>query len=107
MHIFPYSIRSGTAASKMGGDVPADVVKQREKRLQKLNAEFKANFYAKNKGTKHKLLVEIVDENYSIGYTDNYIYTYLPKPHNVGEIVDVTIIEPFKKGMLAEQFETN
>lgn len=107
MHIFPYSIRSGTAASKMGGDVPTDVVKQREKRLQKLNAEFKANFYAKNKGTKHKLLVEIVDENYSIGYTDNYIYTYLPKPHNVGEIVDVTITEPFKKGMLAEQFETN
>lgn len=103
MHIFPYSIRSGTAASKMGGDVPAEVVKQREKRLQKLNAEFKAKFYQNNKNTTHKLLVEIVDENYSIGYTDNYIYTYLPANLKVGQIVDVTIVEPFKKGMLAKQ----
>lgn len=102
MHIFPYSIRSGTVASKMGGDVPSEIVKQREKRLQKLNAEFKAKFYQKNKNTTHKLLVEIVDENYSIGYTDNYIYTYIPKKHSVGEIVDVTLIEPFKKGMIAE-----
>lgn len=102
MHIFPYSIRSGTVASKMGGDVPSEIVKQREKRLQKLNAEFKVKFYQKNKNTTHKLLVEIVDENYSIGYTDNYIYTYISKKHSVGEIVDVTLIEPFKKGMIAE-----
>ena len=102
MHIFPYSIRSGTVACKMGGDVPSEVVAKREKLLQELNTKFKTNFYLKNKGTKHKLLVEIVDENYSIGYTDNYIYTYIPKKYNVGEIVDVTLIEPFKKGMLAE-----
>ena len=102
MHIFPYSIRSGTVASKMGGDVSSEVVAKREKLLQELNNKFKTNFYLKNKGTKHKLLVEIVDENYSIGYTDNYIYTYIPKKYNVGEIVDVTLIEPFKKGMKAE-----
>lgn len=102
MHIFPYSIRSGTVASKMGGDVSSEVVAKREKLLQELNTKFKTNFYLKNKGTKHKLLVEIVDENYSIGYTDNYIYTYIPKKYNVGEIVDVTLIEPFKKGMKAE-----
>ncbi len=101
MHIFPYSIRSGTAASKMGGDVPAEIVKQREKRLQQLNAEFKAKFYQNNKNTTHKLLVEIVDENYSIGYTDNYIYTYLPANLKVGQIVDVTLVEPYKKGMIA------
>lgn len=101
MHIFPYSIRSGTAASKMGGDVPAEIVKQREKRLQQLNAEFKAKFYQNNKNTTHKLLVEIVDENYSIGYTDNYIYTYLPVNLKVGQIVDVTLVEPYKKGMIA------
>lgn len=102
MHIFPYSIRSGTAASKMGGDVPAEIVKQREKRLQKLNVSFKAKFYQNNINTTHKLLVEIVDENYSIGYTDNYIYTYLPAKLKVGQIVDVTLIEPCKKGMLAK-----
>lgn len=102
MHIFPYSIRSGTVASKMDGDVPSEVVAKREKLLQELNTKFKTNFYLKNKGTKHKLLVEIVDENYSIGYTDNYIYTYIPKKYNIGEIVDVTLVEPFKKGMKAE-----
>lgn len=101
MHIFPYSVRSGTVASKMSGDVPSAIVKQREKRLQQLNAEFKTKFYAKNKNTKHKLLVEIVDENGSIGYTDNYIYAYIPSIHKVGEIVDVMLVEPYKKGMRA------
>ena len=102
MHIFPYSVRTGTVASKMGGDVDPKVVKEREKRLQQLNAEFKEKFFKKNANTTHKLLVEIVDENYSIGYTDNYIYTYLPAKHEVGEIVDITLKKPYRKGMLAE-----
>ncbi len=102
MHIFPYSVRSGTVASRMGGDVDPKVVKERERRLQQLNAEFKQKFFKKNANTAHKLLVEIVDENYSIGYTDNYIYTYLPAKHEVGEIVDITLKKPYKKGMLAE-----
>lgn len=102
MHIFPYSVRTGTVASKMGGDVDPKVVKEREKRLQQLNAEFKEKFFKKNANTTHKLLVEIVDENYSIGYTDNYIYTYLPAKHEVGEIVDITLKKSYRKGMLAE-----
>lgn len=102
MHIFPYSVRSGTVASRMGGDVDPKVVKERERRLQQLNAEFKQKFFKKNANTAHKLLVEIVDENYSIGYTDNYIYTYLPAKYEVGEIVDITLKKPYKKGMLAE-----
>lgn len=101
MHIFPYSVRSGTVASKMSGDVPVGVVAEREKRLQQLNLEFKTKFYQKNQNTKHSMLVELVDENFSIGYTDNYIYTYLPKVYPVGKIVDVELIEPFKKGMKA------
>lgn len=102
MHIFPYSIRSGTVAEKLGGDVDKEVVKQREKQLQELNIKNKAEFYNKNKNTSHSVLVELVEDGFSLGYTENYIYTYIEGEHKVGEIVNVNLIKPYKDGMRAK-----
>ena len=102
MHIFPYSERSGTAAEKLGGAVDKCVIKRREKVLQMLNNDFKHKFYEQNKGTKQKMLVEAVEDGVSVGYTDNYIYIYINKVLPVGEIVDVTLKEPYMEGMSAE-----
>ena len=101
MHIFPYSERSGTVASKMDNSLKLDksIKTAREKELIKLNNQFKNEFYKQNTNTKHKVLVELVDQNFSLGYTDNYIYTYIPGKHKVGEIVEVTLTEPYVEGM--------
>ena len=47
------------------------------------------------------MLIEEVNEEYSLGYTENYIYTYLKGKHSVGEIVDVELTEPCLQGMRA------
>lgn len=99
MHIFPYSERSGTVAEKLGGAVDKCIIKQREKTLQILNNEFKQKFYEQNKNTKQNVLVELVEEGYSLGYTDNYIYTYIQGELPVGEQVLVTLTEPYLDGM--------
>lgn len=101
MHIFPYSVRSGTVASKIKGDVDKSVVKQREKELEKLNITFKTNFYSRNKNTSHTLLVEAVENGYSLGYTENYIYTYLKGEYSIGSIQKIKLIEPYLDGMIA------
>lgn len=99
MHIFPYSERSGTAAEKLGGAVEKCTIKQREKVLQMLNAEFKQRFYGKNINSEQNMLVELVEDGCSLGYTDNYIYTYVKGELPVGEIVKVTLVEPYLEGM--------
>ena len=103
MHIFPYSERSNTVAAKMTGDVPKEVTKTRENELQKLNKDFKTKFYQENKGKIREVLVELVDENFSLGYTDNYIYTYVSGKHKVGDIIKVKLNDLYLDGMKAER----
>lgn len=98
MHIFPYSERSGTVASKMTGSVDKCTAKQREKVLQELNFKFRQKFLKANENTTHTVLIEETDENYSLGYTENYIYTYIEGKHKVGEIVNVKLTEIYKNG---------
>ena len=101
MHIFPYSERSGTVASKIGKPVDKCVVKVREAELLELSRTFKDKFLNQNLSTTHKMLVEEIEGNYSVGYTENYIYTYLEGKYEVGSIIDVQLKEPYKMGVLA------
>ena len=102
MHIFPYSERSGTVASKMSGEIDKCTVKQRESVLHELNQRFRQKFLAENKNTKHKVLIEEYDGKNSLGYTENYIYTYIKGKHKIGEIVDVILKDNYLNGMNAE-----
>ena len=102
MHIFPYSERTGTVASKMTGSVDKCVAKQREKVLQELNLKFRQKFLKANENTIHTVLIEETDENYSLGYTENYIYTYIEGKHKVGDIVEVTLTTPYLQGVKAK-----
>ena len=100
IHIFPYSIRKGTNAEKLTGDVPKDVVKKRENILISYNKQIKNNFYEENKNTIHKVLIEEFDGVYSKGYTENYIYTLIKQPLSVGDIIDVKLDEIKLEGMI-------
>ncbi len=101
MHIFPYSERSGTVASAMKGDVDVSTKKQREEILKVMNTRFKKANFAKNRGTIHEVLVEeTLDDKFSLGYTDNYIYTYIRGLYPVGSIQSVELDSTFKDGML-------
>ena len=102
MHIFPYSERSGTVASKMSGTVDKCVVKHREKTLQMLNAEFKQKFMQENLNTTRQVLIEEFDGEYSLGYTENYIYTYIKGKQNVGDVLKVKLTEFYQNGMKGE-----
>lgn len=101
IHIFPYSIRKGTNAEKLSGDVPSDIVKQREKKLIEYNDKIYKEFIESNLKNIYQVLVEQYDGEYSVGYTENYIYTYIPEKLEAGSIVNVKPQEKFKEGFLA------
>lgn len=104
MHIFPYSKREGTVASKLyKKDLPSDVKSQRVAQLEKIAHKLKQEFIKKNK-TGSVLVEEIVD-GYYVGYTENYIRTYIPcgkKEDLINQIVQVKIQKPFKDGAKAK-----
>ncbi len=69
IHVFPYSKRDGTAASKMKNIVSDYEKKERAKILLDLSNELEKLYYEKFLGKNAQILVE--DKN--TGYTSNYI----------------------------------
>ncbi len=100
MHIFPYSEKKGTIAEKFKMSVDSKTKKERLKILLDLAEKYTLNFYKKNKFKTHNMLVEEIKNGYSCGYTDNYIYTYIPQDIKVGSLVKVKLIKPYLDGMM-------
>ncbi|MDU9049357.1 MAG: tRNA (N(6)-L-threonylcarbamoyladenosine(37)-C(2))-methylthiotransferase MtaB [Candidatus Electrothrix sp. Rat3] len=80
LHIFPYSLRPGTAAAKFADQVPGPVKDARVARLRELDAEKKAAFYQRHCGTEQRVLLEGVDEGAGLlkGFSENYIPVRIP-----------------------------
>ena len=74
LHVFSYSNRTGTIASELKNQIPKDVKISRSRSLQKLSNKMRFDFYKNNINKVRKVLFEsIVDDNYIVGFTDNYI----------------------------------
>lgn len=82
IHVFPYSKRDGTAASRMSEQVPEDIKKDRSRKLNAVSDALEAEYYKKHIGTNVEVLIEEVFDTYSIGFTGNYIKV------RVNEILD-------------------
>ncbi|MCE5299505.1 MAG: tRNA (N(6)-L-threonylcarbamoyladenosine(37)-C(2))-methylthiotransferase MtaB [Spirochaetia bacterium] len=96
IHVFPYSDREGTSASKMAGKVRDDVKKERVKRLIKLAEKKEMEFVAVNTGCRRVILLEEKEEDgYMEGYTENYIKVTVEANDSFrtkkGKLVPVTI----------------
>ncbi|MBE7082383.1 MAG: tRNA (N(6)-L-threonylcarbamoyladenosine(37)-C(2))-methylthiotransferase MtaB [Clostridiales bacterium] len=102
IHIFPYSIRTGTLAEKMP-QVDGTIKRERVKVLANINAHLNAKYINQNKNQKLTVLVEEFDGEYYIGHTQNYIKCYISQPCEIGEFVDVKIIKQYKDGALAQR----
>ena len=48
------------------------------------------------------MLIEEFDGENSLGYTENYIYSYLKGKHEIGSIVDIELTELYLTGMKAK-----
>ena len=74
LHVFSYSNRTGTVASELTYQVSKDVKISRSRSLQKLSNQMRFQFYKDNINQVRKVLFEsIVDDEYIVGFTDNYI----------------------------------
>ncbi|HNS18105.1 MAG TPA: tRNA (N(6)-L-threonylcarbamoyladenosine(37)-C(2))-methylthiotransferase MtaB [Bacteroidales bacterium] len=95
VHVFTYSERPGTVASRMENKIRPEIKKVRSQQLHVLSENKKKLFYHKNKGTTHQVLFEsdpIKTELF--GFTENYIHVKAPYDQNlVNQIIPVKLIK--------------
>ena len=95
LHVFPYSMRTGTPAARMDGQIDESVKNDRVHRLIELNDQLAKQYASRFEGG----LLEIIPEEQSkdqagmlVGYTDNYLKVAIAGDDSlIGKIVKVKI----------------
>jgi threonylcarbamoyladenosine tRNA methylthiotransferase MtaB len=88
LHVFPYSDRPGTEASKVAGKVDGATIRARGAALRAVGAQLAREFRQRQIGTTRRALT--VDDGRS-AVTDNYIKVKLPEQRPRNEWVSVDL----------------
>lgn len=98
LHIFKYSMREGTVASKIYKDLAPEIKQNRLERLEDIGEKLKKDFLSKNHLVD--VLIEEKQGEYFVGYSKNYIKCYLSSNEDeINNIVSGQIVELFQDGV--------
>ncbi len=105
LHVFRYSSRPGTPASRMRRQVSDGVKKARSGRLRALSRRMEARFAAELRGTEGEVLWEQVDgatpQGFTIsGYSDNYMRVRCVHPRDLTNIITSTELGAYTDGAI-------
>ena len=87
LHVFPYSPRPGTPASRMP-QLPKQLIKERAQRLRAKGETALQFFLARQIGQRRRVLVERQNR----GHTQHFAPVHLTTPTPAGTLADITII---------------
>ena len=73
IHVFPYSSRNGTVASKMENQIDENTKKIRVKKLLDLSKELEEKYMNKFIDSKIIFIPEVYNDGFLIGHTGNYL----------------------------------
>jgi threonylcarbamoyladenosine tRNA methylthiotransferase MtaB len=88
LHVFPYSDRPGTPASRMGDRPEGTVVKERGARLRQIGTSLNRRFIDSQAGTVHRCLTL---EDGTLVLTGNYLKVRIPPGRSRNEWVNVRL----------------
>lgn len=103
-HIFPYSVREGTFAANMERKyrVAEDVKNHRAHIMAEECDKASENLLKSLVGVKRSVLFETKSDEFSHGYSEDYIPVYVKNHVSSGEIKEVKILGIINDGVLAE-----
>ena len=91
IHVFPFSLRTGTKAESLPNHIDNVEKKKRSKRLIELSKELEINYMEKFMEKEVEVLTEGVKDSYSIGHTSNFLNVKIQKKLNNNEFYKVKI----------------
>jgi len=93
MHVFPYSVRSGTKAALMKDQINPQVKQERVKVLSKLSDTLSKKRIESHIGKEVEVLIERSKNGSSSGHTTNFMNITVNKQLNSNKIVTVLITD--------------
>jgi len=101
LHVFPYSDRPDTAASRMAGKVPRAVIRERAARVRALGREHQLEHRRNQIGRRLRVLVEQVGrDGQRRGMSRNYLPVVFSGSADIGQETEVLIEATNEKGEL-------
>lgn len=91
VHVFPYSDRFGTVASKMDNKVDGNVKKERVKELLQISDELEKEFNKGYIGRKMEVLFEEKHNGFSVGHTSNFIKIKTKEDYEANEVAIIEL----------------
>ena len=91
IHVFPYSDRNGTVASKMKDKIDGNIKKQRVHKLMELSNVLERKYFEENLDSEVEVLIEEYKEGYYYGFTSNYIPLKLSGNYEINEIYKIKL----------------
>lgn len=92
MHVFPYSVREGTAAAKMKEQLPKKIKSERAKKMIALAEQMRSEYFKEQAGKEYEVLFERKKGEYNFGHTKNYIPVKVKSDKNLqDEILNVKL----------------
>ncbi len=73
IHVFPYSDREGTVASKMKNKIDGNIKKQRVKKLLEISKENEISYMNNHLNKTLTFIPEVYEDGYLIGHSANYL----------------------------------
>lgn len=102
IHVFPYSIRTGTKAAIMKNQVDPTIKKERSRRLLALSRKLEIEYSEKFMGKEVEVLIEQSADGFSYGHTSNYLLVKVEGEFASGEIHTVLLTESFYPYLLGK-----
>ena len=101
IHVFPYSPRAGTAATRMANKVASEIVKERSLALRELDQRLQRQFRDQFLGQTAQVLIETTGDR-PAGRAERYFMVYLSDASRAdnNNIVSVKIDKNFRDGVL-------
>lgn len=91
LHVFPFSVRSGTAAEKMDHQIHAEVKKQRAKICLNLSEELYDTYKREKIGSQVRVLMERSENGMSSGHSSEYLEVFLKEEMEKSTMADALI----------------
>lgn len=91
IHVFPYSIRTGTAAAKFKDQVDAKVKKDRVHKLTMLSNQLEEAYMKKFLNQEMEVLIERTSNGSSVGHTSNFLLVKVNGCYEQGTLIQVKI----------------
>ena len=85
LHVFPYSIRTGTASASMP-QIDDKIKKERTHLLLELSSKLEEEYDKKFIGSTMDVITEEYEGEYTVGFTSNYIKVYLKGEYKLNQV---------------------